>query len=72
MSNQQLANEFGKPIIRKFQKRRVYYLFKDIILGVYLADIQLISKSNKGIKFLFCVTDLFSKYAWVAPLKDKK
>ena len=33
---------------------------------------QLISKHNKGIRYLLCVTDLFSKYAWVVPLKDKK
>ena len=33
---------------------------------------QLISKFNKGTRFLLCVTDIFSKYAWVAPLKDKK
>ena len=33
---------------------------------------QLISKYNKGIKYLFCVIDLFGKYAWVLPLKDKK
>ena len=33
---------------------------------------QLISKFNKGFKFLFCVIDMFSKYAWVVPLKDKK
>ena len=33
---------------------------------------QFISKFNKGIRFLFCVIDIFSKYAWVIPLKDKK
>ena len=33
---------------------------------------QLISKHNKGIRYLLCVIDLFSKYAWVVPLKDKK
>ena len=33
---------------------------------------QLISKFNKGFRFLLCVIDIFSKYAWVAPLKDKK
>ena len=33
---------------------------------------QLISKINKGFRFLLCVTDIFSKYAWVVPLKDKK
>ena len=33
---------------------------------------QLISKSNKGIMFLLCVIDLYSKYAWVVPLKYKE
>ena len=33
---------------------------------------QLISKFNKIIRFLVCITDLFSKYAWFIPLKDKK
>ena len=32
---------------------------------------QLISKYNKGFRFLLCVIDIFSKYAWVVPLKDK-
>ena len=33
---------------------------------------QLIRKFNKGFRFLLCVIDIFSKYAWVVPLKDKK
>ena len=33
---------------------------------------QLISKFNKGIHFLLCVIDIFSRYAWFIPLKDKK
>ena len=33
---------------------------------------QLISKCNKGFRFLLCIIDIFSKYAWVVPLKDKK
>ena len=70
--NKQLANELHKPIIRKFEKRRVYSTFKDNIWGVDLADMQLLSKYNKGIRFLLCVIDIFSKYAWVVPLKDKK
>ena len=45
----------------------------EIIFGVFdLADMQLISKFNKGFGFLLCVIDIFSKYAWVVPLKDKK
>ena len=70
--NKQLANELHKPIIRKFEKRKVYSTFKDNIWSVDLADMQLLSKYNKGIRFLLCVIDIFSKYAWVVPLKDKK
>ena len=70
--NQQLANEFHKPIIRKFKKRKVYSSFKNNIWSVDLADMQLISKHKKGTRYLLCVIDLFSKYAWVVPLKDKK
>ena len=72
LQNEQLANELHKPIIRKFKKRKVYSTFKDNILGVDLADMQLLSKYNKGIRFLLCVIDIYSKYAWVVSLKDKK
>ena len=71
-SQRGLANELHKPSIRKFEKRKVYSTFKDSIWGVDLADMQLLSKYNKGIRFLLCVIDIFSKYAWVVPLKDKK
>ena len=70
--NQQLANELHKPIIRKFLKRKVYSSFKDNIWGADVANMQLISKYNKGIRYLLCAIDLFSKYAFVVPLKDKK
>ena len=70
--NEQLAKELHKPIIRKFKKGKVYSGFKDNIWGADLADMQLISKFNKGFRFLLCVIDVSSKYAWVLPLKDKK
>ena len=70
--NIQLADELHKPIIRKFNKTKVYSSFKDNIWGVDLADMQLLSKFNNGFRFLLCVIDIFSKYAWVIPLKDKK
>ena len=70
--HEQLADELHKPIIRKCKKRTVYSRFKDNIRGADLADMQLISKLNKGFKFLLCVIDIFSKHAWVVPLKDKK
>ena len=72
MLNRQLTDELYKPIIRKFKRRRAYSSFKEDIWGADLADMQLISKHNKGIRFLLCVVDLFSKYAWVVPLKFKK
>ena len=43
-----------------------------IDLGIDLADMQLISKYNQGIRYLLYTIDLFSKYAFVVPLKDKK
>ena len=70
--NLQLAEELHKPIIQKFKKRKVYSGFKDNIWGADLADMQLISKFNKKFRFLFCVIDIFSKYAWFVSLKDKK
>ena len=70
--NEQLAEELHKPIIRKFKKRTIYLAFKDNIWGADLADVQLISKFNKGFRFLLCVIDTFSKYPWVVQLKDKK
>ena len=59
-------------LLGNLQKREVYSSFKDNIWGIDLADMQLISKYNKGIKYLLCAIDLFSKYAFVVPLKDKK
>ena len=46
--------------------------FIDNIWCTDLADMQLISKFNKGFRFLLCVTDIYSKYAWAIPLKNKK
>ena len=67
-----LADELHKSDIKKFNKRKVYSQVKDNIWGVDLADTKLLSKQNKGIKYLLCITDLYSKYAFVVPLKDKK
>ena len=68
-----LADERHKPITRKFNKRKVYSQFKDNIWGVDLVDMQSLSRKNKGIKYLLCAIDLYSKYGYyVIPLKDKK
>ena len=41
-------------------------------MGCWLADMQLRNKFEKEITFLSCANDLFGKYAWIIPLKDKK
>ena len=70
--NYQLADELHKPIIKKFKKRKVYSSFRDNIWEVDLADMQSLSRYNKRIKYLLCAIDLFSKYAWVIAMEDKK
>ena len=70
--NFQLADELQKPIIRKLKQRKVYSSFRDNISGADLADVQSLSKYNKGIKCILCTIDLFSKYAWFMSMKDKK
>ena len=67
--NQQFENELHEPFISRFTKKKVYSSLKDNIWGVDLADIQLISKYNKEIRFLLCVIDCFNRYAQAVPLK---
>ena len=67
-----LADELHKPVIRKFKKSKVYSQFKDNIWGVDLADMQSLSRKNKGIKYLLCAIDLYSEYTFVIPLENKK
>ena len=53
-------NELLKPIIKKIKRRKIYSLCKDNIWGADLADMQLISKFDKEIRFLLRVIDIFS------------
>ena len=69
-ANYQLADELHKPIIRKFKKN--IFIILRYIWGVNLADMQSLSRYNKRIRCLLCAIDLFSKYAWVFPIKDTK
>ena len=70
--SKELAEELQKQIIKKFKKRKVHSSFIDSIGDADLADMQLTSKFNRGIHVLLCAIDVFSKYAWVILLKDKK
>ena len=69
---EQLADELHKPIKRKFIRRRVIAKHIGQIWTSDLVDRQPLSKFNKGFKYLFMVIDVFSKYGWIRPLKDKK
>ena len=75
MSNdcsQQLAKEFHKLITRTFLKRTVISNSVDEIWAADLVEMQKFSKWNKGIKCLLMAIDVFSKYGWIEPLKNKK
>ena len=61
-----------KPIIKKFEKIKVYSSFKDNIWGADFSEMQLISKFDERICFFLCFINIFSKYALVVRLKDKK
>ena len=56
-----LTDELHKPIVRKFNKRKVYSQFKVNIWGVDLADMQSLNIKNEGIKYLLCAIDLYNK-----------
>ena len=71
-SSAKLANELHKPVVRKFSKRKVYSSLRDNIWGVDLADMRLLIRQDKGTKYLLCAIDLFSKYAFVVPLRYKR
>ena len=58
MPTKELAEELQKPIIRKFEKRKVESYFIYNIWGADLAEMQLTSKFNKGFTFLLCVLDI--------------
>ena len=66
-----LGEELHKPVRRKFKRRRVLVNGIDKIWAVDLADMKAFTKFNRGIKYLLAVIDVFSKYGYLIPLKDK-
>ena len=58
---------FINQLLEKFKKEKL--IFQRQYLGVDLADLQSLSKDNKGNKYLLCAIDVLSKYVWVIPTK---
>ena len=69
---QQLADELHKPVKRNFTRRRVLVNHVDEVWCSDLVEMQQFSKWNKGYRYILMVLDVFSKYGWITPLKDKK
>ena len=68
--NEELAEEIHKPVIKN--SRRVYAGFKDNIWAADWAEMESLSSKNLNVEYLLCMIDVFTKYAWVKPLVDKK
>ncbi|XP_060074101.1 uncharacterized protein LOC132553836 [Ylistrum balloti] len=66
-----LAEELHRPVRKKFERRRVRVNGIDEIWAADLVDMQAFSKFNRGTKYLLAVIDIFYKYGWLVPLKDK-
>ena len=69
--NEQLADELHKPIIRKFKKRKVIFSNIDDISSANLVDMQQLKSYNHGFRYNLNVIDVFSKFVWSVPIKDK-
>ena len=67
-----LAKELHKSVRRKFERRRVLVSGIDKIWAADLADMKAFFKFNQGFNFLLLVIDIFSKYGWIIPLKNKE
>ena len=66
-----LSNELNKPVINKFERKKIIVNHIDEIHSCDLVDMQKYSRVNKGYKYIFTNIDIFSKYSWSFPLKTK-
>jgi hypothetical protein len=68
----EISDELHKQIRKNFTRRKVVSLHVNEIWGTDLIDFQEYEKENDGFKYLLSIIDVFSKYAWLVPLRDKK
>ena len=66
-----LSNKLNKPVINKFERKKIIVNHIDEIHSCDLVDMQKYSRVNKGYKYIFTNIDIFSKYAWSFLLKTK-
>ena len=71
-SNKILSEELHKPKRKNFLRRKIIVNHIDAIFAADLVEMQKFAKSNRGFRYLLTCIDIFSKYSWVIPLKDKK
>jgi len=72
MSKRAIAEELHGAARRKYPRRRVIVHGKNDLFQADLVDMQQYSTLNKGYKYILCVIDCFTKYAWAVALKSKK
>lgn len=65
------AYTLHKPYRKNFPRNKTYVSGIDKQWQADLADMQALSRYNSGVKYLLTVIDVFSKYAWVVPVKSK-
>ena len=70
--NEVLAQELHKPVIRNFKRKKGYSRFTKNIWAVDSAEMGSLPSINNGVKYSLCMIDVFTKYAWVKSLTDKK
>ena len=70
-TKQLLATEVFSPQITKFRRERIKPLYKDETWSADLIDKSSLSKHNNKYKFMLIVIDIFTKYSWAIPLKNK-
>ena len=66
------SEELHKPKRKNFPRRKIIVNHIDEIYAADLVEMQKFAKLNKGFRYLLTCIDIFSKYSWVIPLKDKK